>query len=307
MQTPVVLIIYRRPDTTRKVFEEIRKAKPEHLFIIADGPKEAADEASCQATRAVVEDIDWPCEVRRNYADTNMGCGRRLPSGLDWVFEHVDRAIILEDDCLPSSSFFPFCSELLDRFKDDNRVMHINGNTYGSDFSDLNDYSYGFCNYAQVWGWATWRRAWKHYDADLTRWPDFQKSGLLGSLDGGKKVDKVRREKWGRVHRGEIDTWDYQWHFTVMSQSGLVVVPNRNLISNIGFDHLATHTTNADSHKANLNVEAVEDSLSHPPFIVSDRRINKVYRQNMLAPTLKKRVINKLRRVGKKVLPSTLW
>ena len=307
MQTPVVLIIYRRPDTTRKVLEQIRKVKPERLFVIADGPGSDLDKERCQATRTAVEGIDWPCKVSRNYADENMGCRARVSSGLDWVFENVERAIILEDDCLPSPSFFPFCEELLHRYGDDKRVMHINGNTYGTDFSDLNEYSYGFCNYAQVWGWATWRRAWRHFDVNISKWPQFKKSGLTQSLEGNTKAKEKRYEKWDRTYRGEIDAWGYQWHFAVMSQGGLAVVPNRNLISNIGFDKLATHTTNADSHKANLNAEAIEDPLSHPPFIVSDQRINKVYRQNMLAPPLKKRVINKLRRIGKKVLPSTLW
>lgn len=301
--TPIALIIYRRPDTTRRVFETVKRVQPSRLFIVADGPSDKVDRERCEATRSIVEKIDWKCDVYRNYADTNMGCRKRVSSGLDWVFENTDRAIILEDDCLPSESFFSFCASLLGRFEDDDRIMHINGNTFGADFSGLSPYSYGFCNYAQVWGWATWKRAWDHYDAEMENWPEFENAGFLSSLDGSTRALDVRREKWGRTYQKKIDTWDYQWHFAVASQAGLSIAPRKNMVSNIGFDAMATHTTNAESAKAEIKPHEIERELVHPSFVVADKRINKVYRENMLAPSLQTRIQNKLKRMKKRVWP----
>lgn len=301
---PVLLIIFRRPDTTHRVFEVIREAEPSRLFIAADGPHagDPEEQRKCEQTRAVVERIDWDCEVHRNYSDENLGCGRRPASAISWVFEHVDRAIILEDDCIPDPSFFPFCESVLERYEDVPEVMHVNGNTYGLDQSGWHDYSYGFGSYAQAWGWATWRRAWEQFDFEIADWPAFREAGMVKSLDGGKRVAKARTEKWNSVYGGrDPDVWDYQWHFAVMKEGGLTVVPRQNLVSNIGFSEEATHTFNEHSHKANIRRKEIDFPLVHPPFKVADNRINKVYRNNMLTPSLRARVEAKATRVFRKL------
>ncbi len=170
MDTAVALLLFRRPEETARVFERIREARPSRLFLIADGPRPGNEEDArgCEEARAVVERVDWPCDVVRDFAEENLGLKRRIPSGLDRVFSEVEEAIVLEDDCLPHPSFFPYCAELLDRYRDDERIVHITG-------SQLlrippAEASYHFSRYPHVWGWASWRRAWDLYDVDLADW-----------------------------------------------------------------------------------------------------------------------------------------
>ena len=164
MRTPVAFLIYRRPDLTARVFEAIARAKPPVLLVVADGPKDAGEEARCAAAREVIEKVDWPCEVRRNYSDANLGCRERVATGLDWVFRQVEEAILLEDDCLPSPDFFAFCEAMLERFRNDDRVGHVSGSNSDRGRASR-ETSYYFSRYSTIWVWATWRRAWKDYDA----------------------------------------------------------------------------------------------------------------------------------------------
>ena len=168
LKTPVVFLIFRRPDLTARVFEAIRQAQPAKLLIVADGDRNEEEAILCQQARAVTEQIDWDCEVLTNFSDTNLGCKRRVSSGLDWAFSQVEEAIILEDDCLPHPDFFHFCSELLTHYKDDTRIWNICGHNF-QDAQWRGDGSYYFSRYADPWGWATWQRAWKHYDKDLSK------------------------------------------------------------------------------------------------------------------------------------------
>src|SRR6185436_19386626 len=173
---PVALIIFNRPDLTARVFEAIRQAQPRQLFVIADGPRNPDDERLCNEARQVVAHVDWKCDVRTDFSQTNLGCGRRPASGIDWVFSQVAEAIILEDDCIPAPSFFHFCERLLEHYRNDTRVMHISGNNYlpadkRSSEREAQSRSYYFSKYTFSCGWATWRRAWKHYDSALASWP----------------------------------------------------------------------------------------------------------------------------------------
>lgn len=172
--TPVAFMIFNRPEKTARVFAEIRKARPTQLFIVADGPRTEQEKEKTDATRAVTEHIDWECEVKRNYSDVNVGCKMRVSSGISWIFENVENAIILEDDCVPEQSFFPYCQELLERYKDDTRIMHISGDNFewGRTGNFESDASYYFSRIPHVWGWATWRRAWNLYDINMTSWPE---------------------------------------------------------------------------------------------------------------------------------------
>jgi hypothetical protein len=180
IKTPVAFIIFNRPQTTEAVFAEIARARPRQLLVIADGARtdHPDDSEKCSAARAVINRVNWDCDVSTNYAETNLGCKQRVSSGLDWVFGLVEKAIILEDDCLPEPTFFHFCQELLERYCDDWRVMHISGDNFQLGHRRSSD-SYYFSRYSHVWGWATWQRAWKFYDVEMKLWPDFRDRNWL--------------------------------------------------------------------------------------------------------------------------------
>jgi len=287
MLTPVALIIFNRPDLTQRVFNEIAKAKPARLFIIADGPRSdrSGEAEKCRMARAIVDQVDWPCEIQKNYSEVNLGCGLRPSTGITWVFEHVDRAIILEDDVVPDSTFFPFCDELLDGYRDDERIMQICGHNYQLS-PRVGEYSYYFSRRSICGGgWATWRRAWKHFDFEMKLWPTLRETSfVLDVLE-----DQSLAEKWtktfDRAHSGKpssssaptTDYWDYQWTFAVWCQSGLSICPNRALVSNVGYREDGTHTKSTDHLWANLPVAEMEFPLRHPPCIVRNREADHFY------------------------------
>jgi hypothetical protein len=285
LRTPVVLAIFNRPETTARVFEQIRGARPQRLLVIADGPRPGREyEArSCREARAVVESVDWPCQVSTNYSDHNLGCRVRLSSGIDWAFDLVEEAIVLEDDCVPHSSFFGYCEELLERYRRDERVMHISGDNFDSlsrnsgrltrlhdSLRDRLAASYTFTRYPHVWGWATWRRAWARYDVDMMAWlsPDVRGAVLDSFTDPSER--SFWQSTWDEVSRGEIDTWDYQWAFACISSGGLSAMPRRNLVSNIGFGGAAARTTDSGHQLANLPVEGTRLPLRHPRAVSAD-------------------------------------
>jgi hypothetical protein len=278
MDTPVALIIFNRPDATAKVFEQIARAKPARLFVIADGPRagRAGEADKCAAARAVLERVDWPCDVARNYSETNLGVGTRPASGIQWVFEHVDRAIILEDDCVPHPTFFRYCEELLDRYADDERVMHISGDNwnFGRD-----DFSYCFSAYCYSCGWATWRRAFQHYDPNTRLWGDLRDTSWLVDILGDAAAARFWAAKFDATYNDGIQTngWDWPWLFACWAHRGLSILPSTNLISNIGFTEDATHTTKQDDERAYVPSMAMPFPLQHPPYMVrntdADRKI----------------------------------
>ncbi|HWW75305.1 MAG TPA: hypothetical protein VNZ44_07915, partial [Pyrinomonadaceae bacterium] len=222
MRTPVALFIFNRPEATARVFAEVARARPPRLLVVADGPREgvAGEAERCAAARAAAGRVEWDCELLTNYSDVNLGCGRRVAGGLDWVFAATEEAVILEDDCVPHPTFFRFCDELLEKYRDDERVMHVGG----SDFllgARRARYSYRFSRYALVWGWASWRRAWRNYDAGLNLWPGLRGTDWLLDVHG----DRAAAAYWARVlddvRAGRIDTWDYQWLFACWAAGGL--------------------------------------------------------------------------------------
>lgn len=272
LTTPVVFLIYKRPETTARVFEVIRKVKPLKLFVVADGPKpEKVGEAEkCIAARKVIDGVDWECEVITNYSDVNLGCKNRVSTGLDWVFNQVDEAIILEDDCLPDPTFFRFCQELLEYYRDDKRIMAISGDNFQFGRKRTDD-SYYFSRYNHCWGWATWKRAWQYYDISMKLWPRIRDSCFLESI-----IPKNRVASWKKrfqyAYDNKIDTWAYRWTFACWIQSGLTILPNVNLISNIGFGGDGTHTTHTivKSKLENMTIESMTFPLKHPSFTICD-------------------------------------
>jgi hypothetical protein len=299
--TPVVLIIFNRPDTTERVFAEIAKAKPPKLLVVGDGPRVGREgEAKKVAeTRGIINKVDWPCEVLTNYSDANLGCKNRVSSGIDWVFDQVEEAIILEDDCVPHQSFFRFSQELLSLYRNDSRIGMICGTNMA--YKVQHNESYFYSRIPRIWGWATWRRVWKTYDVEFKGYTEI---GYIHNLINSFKLPSEGMHWVGvmdAVLRKEINTWDAQVLHMVFRQSYLSIFPSGNLVSNIGFRQDATHTKNNDGEQANLEYLDIKFPLKHPSYILPcyesdniNRRINKItpaYRNMM------KKLIRKLSRI----------
>lgn len=281
LRTPVALFVFNRPETTRRVLDAVRSAEPRRLFVVADGPREGygEDEVRCAEAREVATDIDWDCEVHTNFADENMGLFRRFTTGLDWVFDAVDRAIILEDDCLPSQSFFRFCGALLDRYADDERVMTISGtNELGEWKNDRQDYH--FARYESIWGWATWRRAWEYYDPEMGLWRNEEARERLADAIADHEQCKWRMRLYEETYSGDIDSWAFRWSFMTTIQSGLAAIPSKNLVTNIGFGEEATNLTDESSARSAIRRGKLKLPLDEPPCISADRGFDdRIYRR----------------------------
>jgi hypothetical protein len=211
--------------------------------------------------------VDWDCEVKTLYHDHNLGCARAVSSAIDWAFESADELIVLEDDCLPAASFFPFCRELLERFRDDQRVFVISGDNFQQG-PPRTPYSYYFSRYNHCWGWATWKRAWKHFDLEMRLWPEIRGGRWLLDILSEPGAAEYWRRIFDSVHAGKIDTWDYQWTFACWAQSGLTILPTTNLVENIGFGATATHTLENSPDVPSAN--ELEFPLHHPPHVIRD-------------------------------------
>jgi hypothetical protein len=305
MRAPVALILFRRPERTARVFERIREARPPKLFLIADGPRPGNedDAPGCEEARAVVDRVDWPCDVVRDFADENLGVKRRIPSGLDRVFAEVDDAVILEDDCLPHPSFFPYCDELLDRYRDDERVVHISGSRLLR--QSPAEVSYHFSRYVHIWGWATWRRAWRLFDVDLSDWHAQTKAERRARLRRTFDVEAERRH-WRFVwdHSPEIDNWDAQWSYVCLSRDLFSVNPNRNLISNIGFGDKATTAIADPLQIASRPLEGIPFPLEHPAEVRRDLAADSSSSELFRRPRqeLFQRAVNGILRAGGRAL-----
>lgn len=292
LDTPVLLIIFNRAHTTQKVFDRIRQVRPKKLYVAADGPRPhvTSDNDRCAETRRIVEQVDWECEVQTLFQEQNLGCGVAPSRSISWLFENEEYGIILEDDCIPSKSFFWFCQEMLEKYKNDTRVMHISGNNYLDGWRRDSDYSYYFSDKVNSWGWATWRRAWQLYDFHLGNYPELKNKGYLNGIFLNKLEEKYRlsklEETFTNIQKGDV--WDYQWEFTVYSNSGLCIVPEVNLVRNIGFGEDATHTFNLHDKKAKVQEEEIAFPLRHPKFVIRDkesdrRNFNKMMRDKASA------------------------
>jgi hypothetical protein len=290
MQTPVALIIFNRPETTERVFAEIANARPEKLLVIADGPRpdKPGEAERCAAARSVVDRIDWPCEVLKNYSDVNLGCGRRPATGITWVFEQVEEAIILEDDCVPHPSFFRFCEELLARYRHDERVAQINANNFQFGRNQI-DFSYYFSYYNTCWGWASWRRAWQHFDMGIRLWPTLRDTPWLLNITGDPRVARYFANLFDQTYAagGNVEHWDYQWAFACWAQNRLAISPGVTLVSNVGFGKDATHTRSAGDRRAKLETSEITFPLQHPPSVVRDRKAERIFNEELILPLVR--------------------
>ena len=233
--TPILFLVFNRPDTTQQVFDVLRKIKPTKLFIAADGPRldKDAEKEKCIAVRRIATQIDWECQLVTLFRDKNLGCGKAVSEAITWFFSHVEEGIILEDDCLPCSSFFLFCSELLERYRDNEKIAHISANNFQMGVQRGNS-DYYFSRYTHVWGWATWGRAWNDYDYKMAEYEKLKKNYPHKKLLPFGMMNAVKYES--------LDTWDVQWMYTNFLKDRLSIMPNINLVQNIGFTDDATHT-----------------------------------------------------------------
>ncbi len=278
-ETPILFVIFNRPDITQKVFNEIKKIRPKKLFITADGPRNNEEKKLCNKTRKIIEQVDWECEIKKNYSNKNLGCKIGVSSGINWFFKHVEAGIILEDDCLPNQSFFYFCKELLERYKDNKKIMMISGDNFQNKKQHGNG-SYYFSKMCHIWGWATWKRAWQHYDVNMKDYPEFKKQNKINTIWGKKYIQKYWIKIFDQIYNKEIDTWDYQWVYSVWKQNGLSIIPNVNLISNIGFRDDATHTKSPNK-LANKQLQTLK-KIKHPQKIIQSKKADNYFLYNSI-------------------------
>ncbi len=280
LNTPVLFLIFNRPSTTQLVFEQIKQVKPKKLFIAADGPRPnnpEDDKKVQEAKDQVLKAIDWECDVKTLFRTVNLGSGKAVSEAITWFFDNVDEGIILEDDCVPELSFFYFCSELLKKYRKNNSIMHITGTNFDDSIKFGNE-SYYFTKYPFIWGWATWKRAWKTYDFTL------ENSNYYSQLIKKQFHDPFERQFWrSRIHFVKdkvVDAWDYQWMFSIWAQNGISITPNINLVSNIGFGKDATHTVE-DSPFSNLK-RAPLLQLNHPSCICINEDAERLFAKTVL-------------------------
>jgi hypothetical protein len=295
MRSPVLFLVFNRPEPTAEVFAAIRAARPPRLYVAADGarPNRPGEAQRCEETRQVATAVDWPCEVKTLFRDKNLGCKQAVSQALDWFFECEPEGIVLEDDCVPDPSFFQYCDELLEHYRDDKRVALISGDNFqfGRVYGES---SYYFSRYCHIWGWASWRRAWRRYDRDIKAWPAFRDGGGLERVFGARPREaRYWRRILEEVHQGKIDTWDYQWNFAVWAQSMLTILPQKNLVKNIGFGVDATHTTGR-SKFADMRAEMLDFPLRHPATFETCSAADDHTAEQMFVLPLSVRVLNKL-------------
>jgi len=275
--------------------------QPSRLYVAADGPRPGREDEKtlCSEARRIATKVDWPCKVETLFRETNLGCKNAVSAALSWFFENEEAGIVLEDDCLPNASFFDYCEELLTKYKDVERVLHIGGTNF-QDGKRRGDGSYYFSRYSHVWGWASWRRAWAKYDVGMKSFPDFVKAARMKEVFS----DRSARAYWLRqlqaVYDNKIDTWDYQWQYAAWESDSLAVVPNRNLVSNIGFGMASTHTSESESRFSNMATYSLGHPIVHPKRQDADRLADHyTFRHAMLAP-IWKRVVTKALEISKK-------
>ncbi len=244
--TPVLFLVFNRPEHTRQVFQQIRRIRPTQLFVSADGPRAsvAGEAEKCAAVRAIIDQVDWDCTVHTNFLPENLGCRKAVTTGISWFFQHVEAGIILEDDCLPGDSFFTYCAALLEKYRDDDDVWHISGSNPCARQISRESSSYVFSRFPFIWGWATWRSAWLRYDPFFSgldeSWLD--KTSGFSAISTSATARMYLFDKFASTRNGEIDTWDYAWFYTILNGRGACLNPTTNLVRNIGFDQEATHT-----------------------------------------------------------------
>jgi|AntRauTorckE5430_2_1112549.scaffolds.fasta_scaffold00982_4 hypothetical protein len=284
LNTPILFIVFNRPETTRQVFNQIKKAKPRKLYVAADGPRltHPKDLDKCERTRRLIEEIDWDCQVEKLFRKKNLGCKRAVSQAINWFFEKEEMGIILEDDCLPVPSFFLYCEQLLIKYKDDESIFSINGCNLG--YTGPNKPSYSFTRFVNMWGWATWKRSAQKVDYEMSEWNKNKNKYTFLQENLKNKKPKFNEHKWflhwlllfNQINK--IDTWDYQWIYSCLKEKSLCIFPQKNLINNLGFGADATHTVYAEVPLSNLEAFDIRFPLITPEM----KEIDSVFEEEYL-------------------------
>ncbi|MCL1937785.1 MAG: hypothetical protein FWF52_05265 [Candidatus Azobacteroides sp.] len=272
---PVLFIIFANPNTTVQVFEQIRQIQPTKLYVAADAPRlEKQDEIQRSIeTRNIINRIDWHCELKTLFQDKNLGAKIAVSKAITWFFEHEEQGVILEHDCLPDPSFFPYCEKLLNKYKEDTRIGHIGGNNFLSGIVK-NGLSYDFCSYPHIWGWATWRRVWKNYDVNFPFWEEEKEKRSFLFYNQWEKIYFSTFISDVLYNRNGINTWDTQYWFTLRLQNQLSIYPSVNMVTNIGLgDPNALHTA-IKKEKLSVPVSGIHFPLRHPQYVLRNRKID---------------------------------
>jgi len=310
-QVPIILIIFNRPEFAKKLIDILRMVKPYAVYVVADGPRSdhPEDDLLCKSTRAVIEQIDWGADVKKLFLESNIGCGKAPADGITWAFSSVEMAIILEDDCLPDLSFFEFCESLLEKYQCDEKVMMISGNNHLLGRTSTH-HSYWFSINTQTHGWATWKRAWSLYDFKMADWPKIRRSSLLLNTLHNKRYAKKWKKIFDQVYQlanenPKYDCWDFQWTYACWKNGALNIIPEVNLVSNIGYGKNATHQTPIDHPLANLRGSKIKFPLIHPLAITQDLMADEVLSQNVYNNwPIYYRIYRKLKKVIANILAS---
>ena len=263
----VLFIVFKRYDTTKKVWEAFEAIQPAKLYIAADGPRSEVEVQACKKVRELIKNVSWPCDVHYLLREKNRGLKYGFFEAVSWFFEQEEEGIIIEDDCVPSADFFRFTQEMLEKYRDDTRIMQISGSNFQP--SPRGKASYFLSRYNHVWGWATWRRAWMKMDLEMTQLHDFLQTCDKTSFWDSRLEQKYWKRILTRMLAQNHQTWDYQWKYSIWKEGGLTVYPNNNMINNIGFGVDATHTSRKDKRE-NRAFQPLE-KVTHPPFFLRDR------------------------------------
>jgi hypothetical protein len=296
-KSPVLFLVFNRVDTMKKVFDSIRSYQPDRLYIAADGPrkeKPGETEVCSEVREFITGAIDWPCEVKTLFREDNLGCKNAVSSAITWFFDNEEEGIILEDDCLPHPDFFIFCDTLLEYHRNNEQVMIISGNNF-QDGKKWGEASYYYSRFSHIWGWAGWRRAWKKYSTEMEQLEAFGRDHVIYNLFGHRRIEKYFLNKFRLVRNNQINTWDYQWQYTVWANGGLSILPNMNLVQNIGIGEAnATHTSKFSS--ADSSATSSLGSLTHPLFQVSelDADLHTAFSQFVFSLKKVRRMLNNL-------------
>lgn len=305
-KSPVLFIVFNRPQTAFKVFEAIKKARPPRLYIAADGPRLNRENESvlCEEVRSVARLVDWQCEVKTLFRGDNLGCKDAVSSAINWFFDNEEEGIILEDDCLPANSFFRFCDVMLEKYRSDTRIRHVGGSNL-QDGQIRGDASYYFSNLTHVWGWAGWKRVWKDYDKELKKYDYNDIKKQLEKIFADAFVVECWVQIFKEVKGGLINTWDYQLTFLNFFNNGLSIIPNYNLISNIGFGEGATHTFNTSDKVSAIPLFEI-DQITHPLYILPEKVADHYTLSHEFPIAMMKRKHNKWTRRMKRKLSALL-
>ena len=309
-QTPILFLVFNRPEPTQEVFNVIKKLKPKYLYIACDGPRKGKPEEAklCQMVQQIVTQIDWDCELKTLFRTQNLGCGLAVSQGINWFFSEVEYGIILEDDCLPSPSFFPYCEELLIRYKEVQKVMMISGFNQNKIWES--PYSYFFAYFGSIWGWATWRSSWEKYDYDMSSFDEDHIYGVLkDKICMPETYIETRINLLKKVRDKEIDTWDFQWSYARFINQGLSIVPRHNAISNIGFGEEATHTKNSADKMSKFPLYEIKFPMNHNPHLEQEKDYDRLYLDSIAPQTqsTSQRVLHKVKSLLKSVYQRTQY